>query len=118
MVIFLAFVRCLRIVCKMQKSTSVCKKSVSCHCLKIKASPDQQSYSMPCSICTATAIKVLIFSKIMSGNMQLGPACLSFVDSTIWSLLLAAQKCKDSINTVREKLSLLMCGAKVSFIFG
>jgi hypothetical protein len=54
----------------------------------------------------------------MSGNMQLGPACLSFVDSTIWSLLLAAQKCKDSINTVREKLSLLMCGAKVSFIFG
>jgi hypothetical protein len=39
-------------------------------------------------------LKVLIFSKVMSGSRQLGPACLSVVDSTNWSVLLAAQKCE------------------------
>jgi len=46
----------------------------------------------------------------MSGSRQLGPVCLSVVDSTNWSVLLAAQKCKGSINSAREKLSLLIRG--------
>jgi len=54
----------------------------------------------------------------MSGSMQIVPAFLSFVDSKNWSVLLAAQKRKNSINTAREKLSFFMREAKVSFIFG
>jgi hypothetical protein len=39
-------------------------------------------------------LKVLLFSKVMSSSSQLGPTCLSVVESTNRSVLLAAQKCE------------------------